>query len=165
VTRYKKGERGWRGRLNEPIVVPQPEILKVFYPDVAELERESYHLAVERSRKMKQLSEERGLSTFRDVAYFLAERYVPGFKIAGKDAKRRSSILGRQLQTYKEIETMIEHRGWQNHRKRVEEVIEDLAKVCPERYGGRTKRERDHAMRMRRKDYYDGARLYRKSTN
>jgi hypothetical protein len=165
MARYKKGERGWRGGLNEPMVLPQPEILKVFYPDIAEAERESYYLAVERERKMQQLSEERGLSTFRDVAYFLAEQFVPGFKIAGKDAKRRNSILGRQLQTYMEIEATIEHRGWQNRRKRVEAVIVELAQVCPERYGGSTKRARDHAMRMRRKDYYCGARLYRKSSN
>jgi hypothetical protein len=165
MARYKRGETGWRGRLNEPIVVPQPETLKVFYPDIAEVERESYHLAVERELKMKQLIEERGLPTFRDVAYFLAEKFVPGFKVAGEGAKRRSSILGRQLQTYTEIEIIIKQRGWQNRRKRVEAVIEELAQVCPNRYGGSTKRARDRAMRMRRKDYYCGARLYRKSGN
>jgi hypothetical protein len=69
------------------------------------------------------------------------------------------------LQTYNEIEAIIEHRGWRKRRKRVEDVIEELAEVCPERYGGRTKKERDRAMQMRRKDYYDGARLYRKSGN
>jgi hypothetical protein len=151
--------------LNEPIAVPSPQILKVYYPEVAETERESHFLAAERQWKMKRLSEERGLSTFRDVAFFLAEQCVPGFKVANEGAKRRVSVRGRQLQTYHEIETLITHRGWQNHRKRVEKVIEELAEVCPERYGGRTKRERDRAMRMRRKDYYDGARLYRKSGN
>jgi hypothetical protein len=94
VARYKKGEQGWRRGLNEPIAVPPPEILKVFYPDVVETERESYYLTVERASKMRQLAEERGLSTYRDVAFFLAERCVPGFKVAGEDAKRRVSIRG-----------------------------------------------------------------------
>ena len=128
----------WTGALRDPIDVPSPKFLELFYDAVPAADREWFYVHEERIHKLEMLRAQLGVKSWWHVVVWFAKRHVPGFKIAPRNSKRRISWRQLRIFLYKEvnahIDWMVKAGEGRERRKIVEEAIARLKKFGPPVY-------------------------------